>query len=124
MEPRICPPPPVPVVPPVGPGRPHTPPQPPPFPVPPHCAIVHPRPYVPRPYVPLRPPPRSTPTHALPPRPVVHHTATAMPKPLPAPEVAAAPGAPEAAFVYVAITIPALVAAGTGAFHQIFGRGR
>jgi hypothetical protein len=49
---------------------------------------------------------------------------TAVPRPLPAPEAAVQPAAPEAAFVYVAITIPALVAAGTGAFHQFFGRGR
>jgi hypothetical protein len=36
----------------------------------------------------------------------------------------ARPGAPEAAFVYVAITIPALVAAGAGAFNHVLGRGR
>jgi hypothetical protein len=52
------------------------------------------------------------------------HAATAVPRPLPAPEAPAQPAAPEAAFVYVAITIPALVTAGTGAVHQFFGRGR
>jgi hypothetical protein len=86
--------------------------------------VVHPRPplrAMPRPAPPpprkLLPPPTATPV-------VYVHAATAVPHVLPPPAVTAAPAAPEAAFVYVAITIPALVAAGAGALNHVLGRGR
>jgi hypothetical protein len=100
------------------------PPRPPAFPPAPRCAYAHPHPPAHPRLFPRPPAARPTHTHVQP-SPVVHtHTATAVPRPLPAPEAVAQPAAPEAAFVYVAITIPALVAAGSGAFHQFFGRGR
>ena len=77
---------------------------------------------------------------APPPPPVRHPQATLPPKPTPsqlhattvvpvAPAITAAaepatPAAPEAAFIFVAVTLPALVAAGAGYVSHAFGRHR
>ncbi|MEY9846777.1 hypothetical protein ABH940_003864 [Streptacidiphilus sp. BW17] len=85
--------------------------------------VVHPRPplrVTPHRTPPPKPPPSPLPSIAL----VDVKAATAVPHVLPQPTVTAAPAAPEAAFVYVAITIPALVAAGAGALNHVLGRGR
>ncbi|MBF9070206.1 hypothetical protein [Streptacidiphilus fuscans] len=85
--------------------------------------VVHPRP--PLRVTPHRTPPPKPPPPLPTPVLVAHVQAvTAVPHVLAQPMVTAAPAAPEAAFVYVAITIPALVAAGAGALNHVLGRGR
>ena len=103
------------------------------LPRPPHPlrCVAPPRPVVVRPVVPAPAPPPPVVRHpqaTLPPKPTPSqiHATTAVPvaPAITAAAVPAPPAAPEAAFVFVAVTLPALVAAGAGYVSHAFGRHR
>ena len=69
------------------------------------------------------------PTHPLavlptPPRPAQIHTTTAPPRIITDAAAPATGGSPEAAFILVAVTLPALLAAGASFIHHTVGRHR
>ena len=74
------------------------------------------------------PPPVRHPQATLPPKPTPSqiHATTAVPvvPVITAAAVAAPPASPQAAFIFVAVTLPALVAAGAGYVSHAFGRHR
>ena len=100
------------------------------LPRPPHTpvCVARPRPVVVHAAAPAPPPPVRHPQATLPPKPTPSqiHATTAVPvTPLiTAAAMPASPASPQAAFVFVAVTLPALVAAGAGYVSHAFGRHR
>lgn len=73
---------------------------------------------------PTPPPPHPRAALPTPPRPAQIHTTTAPPRIITDTAAPATSGSPEAAFILVAVTLPALIAAGASFINHAVGRHR